>query len=50
MWFRPGMRLGRRPCRSTWLPLIWMDRALSKYAGVEEAGRWIDDARELAGM
>ena len=29
------------------LPLIWMDRALSKYAGVEEPGRWIEDAREL---
>ena len=30
------------------VPLIWMDRALSKYAGVEEPGRWIEDARELA--
>jgi hypothetical protein len=29
------------------LPLIWMDRALSKYAGVEEPGRWIEDARDL---
>jgi hypothetical protein len=29
------------------VPLIWMDRALSKYAGVEEPGRWIEDAREL---
>jgi hypothetical protein len=29
------------------LPLVWMDRALSKYAGVEEPGRWIEDAREL---
>jgi hypothetical protein len=29
------------------LPLIWMDRALSKYAGVEEPGRWVEDAREL---
>jgi hypothetical protein len=24
-----------------------MDRALSKYAGIEEPGRWIEDAREL---
>ncbi len=30
------------------VPLVWMDRALSKYEGVEEAGRWIEDARELA--
>ncbi len=29
------------------VPLIWMDRALSKYAGVEEPGRWIEDARDL---
>jgi hypothetical protein len=29
------------------VPLLWMDRALSKYAGVEEPGRWIEDAREL---
>jgi hypothetical protein len=29
------------------LPLTWMDRALSKYAGVEEPGRWIEDGREL---
>jgi hypothetical protein len=26
---------------------MWMDRALSKYAGVEEPGRWVEDAREL---
>jgi hypothetical protein len=26
-----------------------MDRALSKYAGIEEPGRWVEDARELAG-
>ena len=30
------------------VPLIWMDRALSKYTGVEEPGKWIEDARELA--
>lgn len=29
------------------VPLVWMDRALSKYAGIEEPGRWIEDAREL---
>jgi hypothetical protein len=57
---RNGFRLGVADVVPAWdavgaatlpldlLPLIWMDRALSKYAGVEEAGRWIDDARELA--
>ena len=29
-------------------PFCWMDRALSKYQGVEEPDRWIDDALELA--
>jgi hypothetical protein len=29
------------------VPLVWMDRALSKYSGIEEPGRWIEDAREL---
>ena len=58
---RNGFRLGVADVVPAWdaaaettlpldlLPLVWMDRALSKYAGVEEAGRWIDDARELAG-
>ena len=57
---RNGFRLGVADVVPAWdaereaampvdlLPLIWMDRALSKYAGVEEAGRWIEDARELA--
>jgi hypothetical protein len=57
---RNGFRLGVADVVPAWdaagaatlpldlLPLIWMDRALSKYAGVEEASRWIDDARELA--
>jgi hypothetical protein len=30
------------------LPLIWMDRALSKYRGVEDPGAWVDDALALA--
>lgn len=30
------------------VPLVWMDRALSKYAGIEDPGRWVDDARDLA--
>jgi hypothetical protein len=58
---RNGFRLGVADVVPAWdaegettlpldlLPLVWMDRALSKYAGVEEADRWIDDARELAG-
>ena len=57
---RNGFRLGVADVIPAWdakqqasmpldvLPLVWMDRALSKYAGVEEAGRWIEDARELA--
>ena len=57
---RNGFRLGVADVVPAWdaaretvlplelLPLVWMDRALSKYAGVEEAGRWIEDARELA--
>jgi hypothetical protein len=57
---RNGFRLGVADVVPAWdakaetsmaldvLPLIWMDRALSKYGGVEEAGRWIEDARELA--
>ena len=58
---RNGFRLGVADVIPAWdaerevmipldlVPLVWMDRALSKYAGVEEAGRWIEDARELAG-
>ena len=57
---RNGFRLGVADVIPAWdaerevtmpldlVPLVWMDRALSKYAGVEEAGRWIEDARELA--
>lgn len=30
------------------VPLVWMDRALSKYQGVEDPERWIDDALALA--
>jgi hypothetical protein len=57
---RNGFRLGVADVVPAWdadravampldvVPLMWMDRALSKYAGVEEPGRWIEDARELA--
>lgn len=56
---RNGFRLGVADLVPAWdasgavtlpleiVPLTWMDRALSKYAGVEEPGRWIEDAREL---
>jgi hypothetical protein len=56
---RNGFRLGVADVVPAWdesreaplaldlLPLIWMDRALSKYTGVEEPGRWIEDARGL---
>jgi len=57
---RNGFRLGVADVVPAWddaraavmpldlVPLIWMDRALSKYAGVEEARRWIDDGLQLA--
>ncbi|HEX6433908.1 MAG TPA: hypothetical protein VFZ87_06685, partial [Gemmatimonadales bacterium] len=57
---RNGFRLGVADLVPAWdaqkeqtlplevVPLTWMDRALSKYAGVDEPGRWIEDARELA--
>jgi hypothetical protein len=56
---RNGFRLGVADVVPAWdaakseplqldlLPLIWMDRALSKYAGVEDAERWVEDATEL---
>jgi hypothetical protein len=56
---RNGFRLGVADVIPAWsagreatlpldlLPLVWMDRALSKYAGIEEPGRWVEDAREL---
>lgn len=57
---RNGFRLGVADVVPAWsdgpgapleldeVPLAWMDRALSKYAGVEEPGAWIADALELA--
>jgi hypothetical protein len=30
------------------VPLIWMDRALSKYQGIEDPEAWINDALVLA--
>lgn len=57
---RNGFRLGVADVVPAWdaageetmpldlVPLVWMDRALSKYAGIEEPGRWIEDARDLA--
>jgi hypothetical protein len=56
---RNGFRLGVADVVPAWdaskstpmpldlLPLVWMDRALSKYAGVEDAERWVADALEL---
>jgi peptidoglycan/xylan/chitin deacetylase (PgdA/CDA1 family) len=56
---RNGFRLGVADVVPAWdahsaiplpldlLPLVWMDRALSKYAGVEDATRWVADALEL---
>ena len=57
---RNGFRLGVADVVPAWdaareailpldlVPLVWMDRALSKYAGIEEAQRWIEDGLELA--
>jgi peptidoglycan/xylan/chitin deacetylase (PgdA/CDA1 family) len=57
---RNGFRLGVADVVPAWdagrstalpldlLPLVWMDRALSKYAGVENAAHWVTDGLELA--
>ena len=57
---RNGFRLGSADVVQAWdaaagttlpldeVPLIWMDRALSKYQGVENPEAWIDDALVLA--
>ncbi|HET7623351.1 MAG TPA: hypothetical protein VFK39_15705 [Gemmatimonadaceae bacterium] len=57
---RNGFRLGvadvvpswdaehQRPAGLDEAPLVWMDRALSKYRGIEDPGAWVDDALALA--
>jgi hypothetical protein len=57
---RNGFRLGVADVVPVWdeaagaslpideAPFTWMDRALSKYAGVERPDAWIDDALDLA--
>ncbi|HEY9427392.1 MAG TPA: hypothetical protein VIR34_09575 [Gemmatimonadaceae bacterium] len=57
---RNGFRLGvadvvpawdaedERPTGLDEIPLVWMDRALSKYRGIEDPGAWVDDALALA--
>jgi hypothetical protein len=59
---RNGFRLGvadvvpgwdderRRSTDLMEVPLIWMDRALSKYRGIEQPDAWIDDGLELAAV
>lgn len=59
---RSGFRLGTAQPSPAWsaaldtplaidtVPFIWMDRALSKYRGIEDPRAWIDDALELAGV
>ena len=37
-----------RPTGLDEIPLVWMDRALSKYRGIEDPGAWVDDALALA--
>ncbi len=57
---RTGFRLGVADTVGLWdsaamapidlieAPLVWMDRALSKYQGEEDPDRWVDDALALA--
>lgn len=57
---RNGFRLGVADLVPSWaassqsalamdeVPFTWMDRALSKYRGVEDPDVWVDDALELA--
>ena len=57
---RNGFRLGAGNVMPVWnnrgsaplaleeAPLIWMDRALSKYRGIEVPARWVDEGLELA--
>jgi hypothetical protein len=40
--------LGEAPSRFSTVPLVWMDRALSKYRGIEDPDLWVTDALELA--
>jgi peptidoglycan/xylan/chitin deacetylase (PgdA/CDA1 family) len=57
---RNGFRLGVADVVPAWsvdglartgideVPLVWMDRAQSKYQGVEDPAWWVDDALQLA--
>jgi hypothetical protein len=57
---RSGFRLGAADILAGWdareegpsglteVPLTWMDRALSKYKGIEDPAAWVSDALELA--
>ena len=40
---------GKRATTLDQAPLVWMDRALSKYRGIEDPMAWVEDALELAG-
>ena len=59
---RNGFRLGVADVVPAWdaaaaraipdfdlVPLVWMDRALSKYKRIEKPSAWVEDALELAG-
>lgn len=57
---RNGFRLGIADAFAAWdpevgkpvglteVPFVWMDRALSKYQGIEDPRRWVDDGLDLA--
>jgi len=38
----------RQPVPLDVIPFVWMDRALSKYRGIEDPTAWVDDALSLA--
>src|SRR2546422_10551371 len=46
--FRSWDAGGERPIGLEEVPLCWMDRALSKYRGVEEPERWVAAGLALA--
>ncbi len=43
----PALGGGARSALDT-VPLVWMDRAMSKYQHIEDPGAWVDDGLELA--
>jgi hypothetical protein len=40
--------LANQPLDLELVPLVWMDRAMSKYGGIQDPARWVDEALQLA--